>query len=354
QRVAPGISGDRQAWIADVPFTQSDLKKSNGRLELAYFNIGVIYDERLADAKEAIKDYELLLNRFPKSEYEPEVLYKLYKLYTQLKQTDKATAVKNRLIQDYPQSPYALILQNKSISSAESDANKEVVLFYEQLYQKYLDGNYAEVKQQKKEADKKFPGNALQPKYDLLYALSVGKSEGIPQFQAELTEVVARYPKTDVGDRAEAILKAIKKQGEVQIPDSLKPAEAEFTIEETGPFYFVIAIKDDKLDMNELIGRIMTYNEEYSEFENLRANPMLSNDGYQLLLVREFKELNKAMTYHADFKLRDGVKKRLQYQGANLAFVISVPNFKKMLKEQKVDVYSTIFVQYEKSKPAKQ
>jgi tetratricopeptide (TPR) repeat protein len=353
QRGNPGISGDRQAWIADVPFTAKDLRQSNDRLALAYFNIGVIYDEKLADAKEAIKDYELLLKRFPKSEYEPEVLYKMYKLYTQLKQTDKAAAVKNKLIQEYPQSPYALILQNKSISSAESDANKEVVLFYEQVYQKYVEGSFAEVKQQKKEADKKFPGNALQPKFDLLYAMAVGRSESIPQFQAELTEVAARYPKTDVGDRAAAILKAIKKQSEVQIPDSLKPAEADFTIDESGPFYFVIAIKDDKLDMNELIGRIMSYNEEYNEFDNLRANPMLSNDGYQLLLVREFKEFNKALSYHSDFKLRDGTKKRLQYDGPTFAFVISVPNFKKMLKEKKVDSYNTIFVQYEKSKPVK-
>lgn len=353
ERGTPGISGDRQAWIADVPFTQSDLQKSNMRLALAYFNIGVIYDEKLSDAREAIKDYELLLKRFPKSEFEPEVLYKMFKLYNQLKQTDKATAAKNKLIQEYPLSPYALILQNKSISSAESDANREVVVFYEQLYQKYLDGNYTEVKQQKKEADKKFPGNALQPKYDLLYALSVGKSEGITEFKAELTEVAARYPKTDVGDRAAAILKAIKRQGEAQIPDSLKPVEADFTIDESGPFYFVIAIKDDKLDMNELIGRIMTYNEEYHEFENLRANPMLSNDGYQLLMVREFKELGKAMTFYTDFKTRDALKKRLQYQGSSLAFVVSVPNFKKMLKEKKVDSYNAIFVEYEKSKPVK-
>lgn len=349
-----GIAGTRQAWIADVPFTQSGLQKSNARLSLAYFNIGVIYDEKLADTKEAIKDFETLLKRFPKSEYEPEVLYKLFKLYNKLKQTDKAEAVKNKLIQDYPLSPYALILQNKSISSAESDANKEVVLFYEQLYQKYLDGNYAEVKQQKKEADKKYPGNALQPKYDLLYALAVGKSEGINEFKTELTEVAARYPKTDVGDRATAILKAIKKQTEVQVPDSLKAPEADFTIDENGPFYFVIAIRDDKLDMNELIGRIMAYNEEYNEFDNLRANPMLSNDGYQLLIVREFKELGKAITFHTDFKTRDAVKKRLQYPGPTLAFVISVPNFKKMLKEKKVDSYNAIFVEYEKSKPVKQ
>jgi hypothetical protein len=59
------------------------------------------------------------------------------------------------------------------------------------------------------------------------------------------------------------------------------------------------------------------------------------------------------MSYHADFKFRDAVKKRLQYQGAHIAFVISVTNFKKVLKEKKVDTYNSIFEQYEKSKPVK-
>lgn len=350
----PAISGNRRNWIADVPFSASDLDKSNDKMSMAYFNIGVIYDERLSDYREAVNDFEVLLKRFPKSEFEPEVLYKLVKLYTTLNQPDKANAAKKRLVQDYPQSPYALIVQNKSVNSSESDANREVVLFYEQLYQKYLDGNYAAVKQEKKEADKKYTGNMLQPKFDLLYAMAVGKSQSVTDFKTELTEVAARYPKTDVGDRAEAILKAIKKQNEVSIPDSLKPVVAEFVVEDSGPYYFVLAIKDDKLDMNELIGRIMTYNDEYNEFDKLRANPMLSNEGYQLLLVREFKEAPKAMAYHSDFRFRDAVRKRLQYQGSTLSFVISVSNFKKMLKEKKVEAYNTIFEQYEKSKSVKQ
>lgn len=350
----PAISGNRQAWISNVPFSRADIDKSNNKITMAYFNIGVIYDERLSDSKEAIKDFELLIKRFPKSEFEPEVLYKLFKLYTKLNQIDKAYLAKNKLIKEYPESPYALILQNKSVNSAEVDANKEVVLFYEQLYQQFVDGKYEEVKQQKKVADRKYTGSALQPKFDLLYAMAVGKSQSVVEFKTELTEVAARYPKTDVGDRAVAILKAIKKQGEVQLPDSLKPVEAEFKVDDEGPYYFVIAIRDDKLDMNELIGRIMSYNEEYNEFDKLRANPMLSNEGYQLLLVREFKEFSKAMSYHADFKFRDAVKKRLQYQGAHIAFVISVTNFKKVLKEKKVDTYNSIFEQYEKSKPVKQ
>jgi tetratricopeptide (TPR) repeat protein len=355
EKPAPSISGDRQAWIKDVPFSNDAKGKANALMVTAFYNIGIIYDEKLSDAKEAIKDYELLLNRFPKNEYEPEVMYKLFKLYTAQKETAKAEAIRNRLIAEYPNSNYALIVQNKSITSAETDANREVVVFYEQTYSWYSEGNYAEVKRRKMEALKKFPGNSLQPKFDLLYALAVGRTDSLEIFKRELTELVKLYPKTDVSDRAQAILDYMKKQAEVTVPDSLKPKEPDFIIDPTqGPFYVILAIKDDKLDMNELIGRLTTYNEEYNQFDNLRNNTMLSNEGYQLLMVREFKEMEKAIAYHSDLLARDAIKKRLKYEGNYIAFVVSSANFKKMLKEQKIDIYNKLYSEYLNSKPKKQ
>jgi tetratricopeptide (TPR) repeat protein len=199
-KVAPSVSGNRQSWIKDVPFTKDALEKSNEQLVSAFYNIGTIYNDKLKDNKEAIKDYEILLTRFPKSEYEPEVMYKLFKLYTAQKETAKAEAIRTRLITEYPKSTYALILQNKAISSAETDANKEVVQYYEQTYALYTEGNYAEVKRRQAEAVKKFPGNSLQPKFDLLNAMAVGRTDSVEVFKKELTEIVTRYPKTDVAE----------------------------------------------------------------------------------------------------------------------------------------------------------
>ncbi len=350
----PAISGSRKEWIADVPFTKEQIDHSNRMLTEAYYNMGSLYVDKLNDSKEAVKNYELLLYRFPGSDYEPEVLYKLYKLYKSQPNEEQAQIKKNRLIKEYPESPYALIVQGKSVKIAESDANREVVNAYEALYTEYELGNYERVKAGKLEADKKYAGNTLQPKFDLLYALAVGKTEPVANFKMQLTEIEARYPKTDVGDRAHAILEYIKRSETDQLPDSLAPKEAEFVIDENGPFYVVLAIKDDKLDMNELVGRALAYNDEYHQFENLKVNPMLSNEGYQLMMTRDFKELAKAMSFYTDSKARDAVKKRLRYDGDYFLFVISQANFKKMLKEQKVELYNTYFADYEKSKSKKQ
>jgi tetratricopeptide (TPR) repeat protein len=349
----PTVSGDRKAWIADVPFTTDQMAKSNAQLEDAFYNIGLIYDNKLDDTKEAIKQFELLLYRYPFTEYEPEVLYRLYKLYTKQGQTEKAAAAKQKLISQFPESPYALIVQNKTVSSTETDANKEVVKAYEQIYDLYLSGDYAQVKSLKLLADKKYAGNAMQAKFDLVYALAVGKTESVDAFKAELTKIVTLYPKTDVADRAQGILNYIKNGPQVSdLPDSLKAKQPDFVIDtETGPFYYVIAVKDPKFDLNDFLAKLTQYNDEYYSEDNLRINPMMSNDGYQLVLIREYKEWAKVYSYFKDMKTRDTIRKRLKYDGELLVFPVSINNFKKVLKEQKVDSYYKIFMEYEKSKP---
>jgi hypothetical protein len=315
----------------------------------------VIYDDKLNDTKESIKEFELLLNRFPFTEYEPEVLYKLYRLYSKQKQTDKAESVKQKLITGYPESPYALILQNKNVSTSESDANLEVVKAYEHLYQLYVAGDYGQVKKLKPEADRKYAGNAMQAKFDLVYALAVGKTEPVESFKVELNKLVSLYAKTDVGDRAQAILDYIKNGSKRDMPDSLKAKMPEFVIDEkeSGPFYYIIAIKDEQMDLTDFLAKYSQYNAEYNSLDNLRINPMLSNDGYQLILVREFKEWSKVYSYYTDMKIRDAIRKRLKYNGQAIGFPASINNFKKMLKEQKVDLYIKTFAEYEKSKPQK-
>jgi outer membrane protein assembly factor BamD (BamD/ComL family) len=309
----------------------------------AYYNIGTIYDEKLNDQKEAAKNYETMLVRFAGSEYEPEILYRLYKIYTKLKQRPRAEEKRNLLITKYPESPYALILQNKSVSSPETDANREVTALYEAMYHLYTQGLFEQVKQKKLEADRKFPGNAIRAKFDLLNALAIGKTEPRENFKTALTSIAKEYAKTDVGDHAQNILNYMKKQETAGVPDTVKVIEPDFVVEGPGPYYYILAIKNDKTDFNELNGRINTYNEQYHQFDNLRANNLVSNDGYQLLMVREFADYAKATAYFRDVEMIKLVDKKLEVKSPYLHFVISQNNFKKMYKDQKTDSYYKLF-----------
>src|SRR5205085_4522136 len=112
-------------------------------------------------------------------------------------------------------------------------------------------------------------------------------------------------------------------------PDSVRQElEPDFVVEQTGPQYYVLAIKTDKMDFTDLLTKMSQFNDEYHQFENLRANTYVSNDGYQLLVVREFTDYQKGTAYIKDIDLLDYVKKQLNIQQPYLHFIISPNNFK--------------------------
>ncbi len=336
------VSEERAAWVKNVPYGAVELEKSNEKIREAYYNLGNIYEEKINDPKEAITSFTTLNKRFPASNYEPEALYRLFKLYNNTKQTDKAENAKSELINKYPDSKYALIIQNKTVISSENSTNKEILKTYEGIYQMYLDGNYLAVKQAKLEADKKYSGNAMQAKFDLVYALAVGKTDSIGAFKLELMEITKAYPKTDVAERAQDILNLINNptSATAKVEETNKP---EFALDADAPHYYVFATKAEKYDMNDLLQKIINYNEEYHQLESLRANTLISNDGYQILYVREFSKLDPAVKYLDGFGTVDFFKNNVTSGVTYLQFVISTDAFKKMLKEKKIEAYNTYF-----------
>jgi hypothetical protein len=97
--------------------------------------------------------------------------------------------------------------------------------------------------------------------------------------------------------------------------------------------------------MNELLQKIINYNDEYHQLDALRANTLLSSDGYQLLYVREFPKLENAVKYMDGLNLTTFYKAYLPANTAFYHFAIPVDTFKKMMKEKKVEAYNKFFAE---------
>jgi tetratricopeptide (TPR) repeat protein len=348
----------RKEWIKDVPFTESALQKSNARIQSAFFEIGILYDEKLLDYKEAILSFEILMDRFPKSNVEPEVMYRLHKLYLNVNDAAKSAYYRAQLIAKYPESAFALILQNKTIASAETDNNTEVVSAYEKMYAAFQAENYNSVLQQYLDVQKQFPGNALRAKFDLLNTLAIGKTKSLQEFESELNLLIKDYPDTDIAQYAQSVISLINKKEEPVSEQPKKPLRgSEFTFDEDAKYYYVFAVKNDKgekFDNNEALMVFNRYNEEFESTENYRVNSILTNDGYQVIYITQITGLNKSMKYLKDVEMMDIIKQQLKYKGEYLQFVITVASFKKMLREQKTDTYYETFVDFRedwKNKP---
>lgn len=340
---------NRKEWIKNVPFTETDLKKSNEKILDSYYGIGVLYNEKLLDYKEAIKNFDIMLERFPANSYEPEVLYREYKMYTSLKDDARANYIKATLITKYPNSPYSLLLQNKPLTTPDDSSNKEIIMLYEQTYAAYQNANYVEVSNLVKKAKTEYQGNVMMGKFDLLNALAIGKTQSKENFINELELLKKDYPKTDVAEYATNILNVLNKPSDTTSIKKIVKDSAEFEIEENAPHYYVFATKTDKFDNNEALTIFNRYNEEYMTTDNLRVNNLLTNDGYQLIYVVQFANLKNGMKYITDIEKLGLIKNQLKFSGQYVHFVISISNFRKMLKNQKTDAYNTFFQEKRKT-----
>ena len=336
---------EKDAWIKNVPLTPEQKERSNARMLEALHNLGVIYYDQLANPNECIKYTEKLQDKYPLSEYDAPSLFYLFKAYADIKNTTKSDLNKRQLIELYPNSNYALLAQNKRPVNAEKEVDKQLTVAYEKMYEYYTSKQYLQAMEQKNLMDKNYPGNLLKPKYDLLNAHCIGKTQDKAAYEKALQEIAIIHKGTEPGNTAEdylKILKQVDKKTAFKGKDS-STQELEFDLETETPHYYLLGIKATKVDINEINTQFNNYNEAYMSNNNLRVNSYLSNEGYQLIVVREFTNQKNALNYYSDLKTLKFTSTKLQLKDPYVEYVISGTNFKKILKDKKVEQFETFF-----------
>ena len=347
EQTANNLTGDanKDKWVKDVPLTTAQKKRSNERMLLSLNNLGNIYYDRLKSPIESKKYYDILQSRFPDSEYEPNAWYFLYKCNADLKNYGLAEETKNQLIQKYPENPYSLMLQNKVVASAEQSNNIALNKAYENMLIAYQQEDYLKAIHFKSEIEKQFPGNPLAPKIDLLVAYCIGKTQSKEAFLKALTEVSTTHKGLDVAAKADEFIKVLNRVEKTAQMMGSAPGEniSEFDLETETPFYFVFAFKEKVQDLNEILAAFNTFNEAYASEQNLRVNPIMSNEGFQLITIREFKNLTTTLDYMKTIQATQFKSKKLKLTEPIIEYAISTKNFKVVLKDKKIEKFETFF-----------
>lgn len=343
-------NADKDKWIKNVPFTKDQKARSNTKILESLHNLGVLYYERLKNAAESKRYFEILQSRFPASEYEPESFYYLFKTNGELKNNKVAEGFKENLILKYPDHHLALLVQNKTIQSAENTNNKLLMAAYENMYEAYKANDCAKVMQMKADIDKQFPGNNMKPKIDLMNALCIGKSQNKEQFKKALQEVSATYKGMDVAKTADDYLEVMNREERKSTfigKDTNAASLTEFDMDTETPFYYVLAVKNTKLDFNEFVAQYTALNDAYASESNLRVNAIMSNEGYQLITIREFPNYKAAYEYYKIVKATNFKATKLNYTEASPEYIISTKNFRIVLKDKKVEKFAEFYKKQE-------
>ncbi|MFZ4796021.1 MAG: tetratricopeptide repeat protein [Bacteroidia bacterium] len=335
------VLGDKakDSWIKNVPFTNAAMENSNLSMMEALHNLGNIYYSKIKNYKEAINYLNILENRFPKNEYEPEAWYYLHKSHDELKEKKNASKYKDDLLSTYPENPYSLLLLGKPLNTKTTDQNKELVKLYDSTFEAYKGERFEEVKLLKNISEKKYPGNSFRPKFEYINALAIGKTENIENFKLALTSVTKEFPKTDVAAQAQEILSILNKTEKRLETVGKDTSMTAFDMEPEAPHYYIMAIKNDNANFTDFVEKIYTYNDAFASLDNLKVNALMGNEGYQYMLVREFPNMKKAEDYYKGIIANNVIKSKLKVTEDYIDFVISSNNYKAIMKDKQMEKY---------------
>lgn len=169
----------------------------------AYYQLGVVYKEKLKEYNLATDKLEQLRTFQPEPTLIPPTLYHLYKIYETSK-PERAQTIKENLLATAPDSRYARLLTLKdSDVSLEKDAPETI---YQECYQSYLQEKFPEVIQQCNQMIQQLTGEELVSKFELLKAFAIAKLQGLPAYKSAIQYVADNYPSAEEGKKAEKIL----------------------------------------------------------------------------------------------------------------------------------------------------
>jgi len=185
----------KKDMLTSLPMSDEAIAKSNQKVETAYYELGKILDKELLEKQNAIKNYETLLERFSKTEHEPEVLYALFLIYQELGD-EKQETVKTRLLSEYRNTMYAKLVINPNYMRDENLTDIQADRLFQEAYQFYEAQNFVEAAQVIQTGLQQYAGSITEQRLKVLQIKLVAKTQGATAYRQALQDFVAAYPQS--------------------------------------------------------------------------------------------------------------------------------------------------------------
>lgn len=349
--VANAKGKTREDYLKNVPLTPDSLATSNARILEAYYAAGNIYKEQLMNNQKSVETLEELLKRFPENKYRLSSYYQLYRTYLSMNNQSKSDYYKNLLLNDYPDSEYAKIIKNPDYAKDVNASRSEVERFYTETYLLYTEGKYAEALANCTRAEGQYSKNFLMPQFAFLKALSIGRTQDINAFESALTQVVIKYPKSPVKERAQELLDAIKRQKTPDTTSASSPKDStatekksKFVFNESGDYFWVLIAENGKGNIDNFKVKLSEINKASFSTKDIGISDIFLDSSHQLINVKSFNGKEDAMKYYNFMKSNKDAYADLN-EGSYQSFVISAENFTTFYKDKNITAYTQFFSQ---------
>ena len=322
--------------FAELPQSEKQKQDALAKIEDAYFKLGDLYYFQLAEKANASQTYQTVLNRFPNSEYEAEILYKLY-LISNEQNDGLAPQYAQRLKDDHPNSTFTRILLNPDYLKETSVAAEKQKLIYKEAYADYQSGNLRASQEKIKQA-LHVGETAFTPQLQLLQILIIGKTEDIARYQYELGEFVKKYPDVALKPYAEQLLASSK-----SFQEKIEKARGiRFVLSNDAPHYFVVVYKITDKIADGVSDALGNFNNSRFKERKLTNTNLIFNEELAITFIIGLPNQEEAMNYFESFNSQAALVKPFSSHNFN-SFVITKVNFDLFYRTKALDEYLTFF-----------
>ncbi|MCP9199327.1 hypothetical protein MKO06_05380 [Gramella sp. GC03-9] len=194
---------DPMSYVSKIPGEGSILDSLSSQRNLAYYQLGVIYNEKYGEFDLAAERLEILLRNDPDERLVLPAKYNLYKIYGAQGRLQDQERIKADILQNYPDSRYAAFITNPETVGRDTESPD---FLYRSLFEAYENQQYEEVIEKSNVYISRFVGDPIVPKLELLKAQANARLLGLDAYEKALNYVAVTYPQTEEGRKAQQIL----------------------------------------------------------------------------------------------------------------------------------------------------
>ena len=333
-------------YLKQIPKTDEEKMTANEVIQEGLYNMGVILKDKLEDFPAARHEFNELETRYPDNVYRLDVYYNMYLMAVREDNRTLAEQWRQKILTDFPDSPYGMAMRDPAYFDNLRKMHEVQEGYYQEAYDAYLADDNGKVHSMTAMMEKDYPLSPILPKFIFIDALSYLTQGDYDLFRERLTELLQKWPQTDMTDMASDILKGLKagrvphagisnSRGllwETRLSDA-EPGEgddgqpANFERDPNAPQYLVLAFPLDSINPNLILYEVARFNFSTFVVKDFDLEPMsFSNIG--LLIVKGFANLSELEHYRmimekSDFSLPPQVR----------PIMISKANFELLLRE---------------------
>ena len=366
----------REYYTKDIPFSQGAKDTAHAEIAEALLAAGYIYYQGLNNYGKAIETFLELHRRYPTHKNVLPSSYHLYRLYDKIGQYPNSNFYKNKILNEYPDSEFAMMINNPDYWDELAKSNENAERLYADVYNTYLRHRYEETITKSQNVIDSLKIGPYIPKLLYVQALAKGRIYGIDTLAMDLNLILHNYTESEIAPMIESQLKHLASaypDGKIdltytpktkeEISDSKKENDEtkkentkdekinkdDILDAETLVFryrdmkhYYVLLFDEDKIDALELERRVNSYNDSLFADNKLNTMAMLFTMTKQMLSVRQFENKEQAMNYYNSMQA-DSSPLSTYDRNSFVHFVISTQNYPTFYNRQNIEAYLKFF-----------